>query len=178
MNQLDLLILLPLVFFCYRGFVNGLIQEVLSIIGIILAVFLTFQYRDAVSAVLQPFFAPDSTIVPFASAAIIFLGTVAVVGIVAFFSKKILQAIHLNFINRLAGMAFGLLKSGIIISAILIILSAFAVPSEESRKESFLYPYIIPLAPWAYNSVASVYPGAEDFSDIFDQDHSLEQLPF
>ena len=176
MNQLDLLILLPLLFFCYRGFVNGFVKEVFGIVGTILAVFLTFQYMDVVGSWIQPLFDPKNSLVPFISAILIFVGTLTLVNILAFVIKKLLEAVQLNFINRLSGLVFGLLKSGIIISALLIILSGFGIPSEESRKSSMLYSYIMPLAPWAYNSVASVYPGAGELSDILDKYRSVESF--
>src|SRR5690625_7700146 len=56
MNILDLLILLPIAFFAYRGFKNGLIREVLGIVGIVLGVFLAFRYMDEAGAYIQPFF--------------------------------------------------------------------------------------------------------------------------
>lgn len=164
MNLLDFLILLPIAYFCYRGFVNGIIKEVLSIVGIVLAVFLTFQYMDPVGKLISPLFEDKASFIPFASGLIIFITTVAAVQLVAFLSKKFLETIKLNFINRLSGAAFGFLKSGIVISAILLILAGFNMPSQQSRQDSATYSYIVYLAPWAYDAVAAVYPGAEDFT--------------
>lgn len=164
MNLLDFLILLPIAYFCYRGFMNGIIKEVLSIVGIILAVFLTFQYMDPVSAAIRPLFSEKASFIPFVSGLLIFIGTLAIVNLIAFLSKKFLETVKLNFINRLAGLGFGFLKSGIIVSAVLLILAGFNIPSKQSRDESVTYSYVIYLAPWAYDTVAAVYPGAEDFS--------------
>lgn len=164
MNLLDLLIFLPILFFCYRGFVNGIIKEVLSIVGIILAVFLTFMYMDTLGHYIRPWFDQNAGYIPFVSAIIIFVGTLSVVHLIAYLSKKFLETIKLNFINRLSGMAFGFLKSGIVVSAVLLILAGFNLPSQQARDDSIMYPYIIHLAPWAYNTVAALYPGAEDFA--------------
>lgn len=181
MNLLDFLILLPIAYFCYRGFTNGLIKEVLSIIGIILAVFLTFQYMEPVGRVIAPLFEDKASFVPFVSGLVIFISTLAIVHAVAFLSKKFLETIKLNFINRIAGSAFGFLKSGIVISAILLILAGFSVPSEQSRQQSATYPYIIYLAPLAYDAVAAVYPGAEDFAATIEktlkQYNPIENFP-
>ena len=165
MNLLDLLILLPLLYFGYKGFVNGLIHEVLSIVGIILAVFLTFEYMDAMNSLIGPMFDGNDSYIPFISGAILFVGTIGAVQLIAHLSKKLLEAIKLNFINRLAGTAFGVLKSGIIVSALLLLLAGFNLPSEQARQESMTYSTIVYLAPLAYDGVATVYPGAENFSD-------------
>lgn len=164
MNLLDFLILIPIAYFCYRGFVNGIIKEVFSIVGIMLGVFLTFQYMDPVGAAITPLFEEKSSFIPFISAIIIFIGTLSVVHLAAFLSKKFLETIKLNFVNRIAGSVFGFLKSGIVVSAILLILAGFSIPSKESRQDSATYSYIIYLAPWTYDSVATIYPGAEDFT--------------
>lgn len=181
MNLLDYLILIPICFFCYRGFVNGIIKEVLSIVGIILAVFLSFQYMDAVGSLIRPLFSENAGYIPFISVIVIFVGTVSAVQLIAYLSKKFLETIKLNFINRLSGLAFGFLKSGIVVSALLLVLAGFNLPSQEAREDSVMYPYIIYLAPWAYDSVAFLYPGAENFSETvkntLDQYNPVENFP-
>lgn len=182
MNLLDFVILIPIAYFCYRGFVNGIIKEVFSIIGIILGVFLTFQYMDPVSAAIKPFFEEGASFIPFISAIIIFVGTLSLVHLAAFLSKKFLETIQLNFVNRIAGAGFGFLKSGIVISAVLLILAGFSIPSQEARQDSATYSYVIYLAPWAYDTVAAVYPGAEDFTTTIqktlEQYNPIENFPF
>ncbi|MDX1618292.1 MAG: CvpA family protein [Balneolaceae bacterium] len=181
MNLLDLLIVIPLFYFSYRGFVNGIIKEVLSIVGIMLAVFLTFEYMDPVSILVRPFFEDNASFVPFVSGGILFIGTVAAVQLVAFLSKKFLEAINLNFINRLSGMAFGFLKSGILVSAILLLLAGFNLPSERARDNSIAYSSIIYLAPLTYDLVATIYPGAENFTDTIqntlDKNNPIQNFP-
>lgn len=181
MNLLDFLILIPICFFCYRGFVNGIIKEVLSIVGIILAVFLTFQYMDAVGSLIRPLFSENAGYIPFVSGALIFTGTVAAVQLIAYLAKKFLETVKLNFVNRLAGLAFGFLKSGIVISAILLILAGFNLPGQQARDNSVAYPYIIYLAPYTYDAVALIYPGAEYFSETvektLDQYNPIENFP-
>ncbi len=181
MNLLDLLILLPLLYFGYRGFVNGLIKEVLSIAGIVLAVFLTFEYMDDLNSIISPMFNGDASYIPFISGAILFIGTVGTVQLVAHLTKKMLEAVNLNFINRLSGMAFGLLKSGIIVSAILLLLAGFNQPSEQAREGSVTYSTVVYIAPLAYDAVATVYPGAENFSETIqktlDEYNPIQNFP-
>lgn len=173
MNLLDFLILLPIAYFCYRGFINGIIKEVLSIVGIILAVFFTFQYMEPVGRMISPMFEEKSSAIPFVSGLIIFISTLSLVHFIALLSKKFLEVIKLNALNRIAGAAFGFLKSGIVISAILLILAGFSLPSNEARQDSTTYSFVIYLAPWAYDTVATAYPGAKDFRATLEK--TLEQ---
>jgi membrane protein required for colicin V production len=155
MNLLDFLIFIPVLYFCYRGMRNGLIGEVLGIAGIILAVFLTFHYMNEVAETIRPLFEGDPNYLPFVAGAIIFFGTLVIIQVIALLIGRFLKAVKLNIINRILGFLFGLLKGGIIVSAILLLLAGFNQPSQESRKESISYSYVIYLAPWAYNTVAT-----------------------
>jgi membrane protein required for colicin V production len=164
MNFLDILIFIVILYFCYRGVRNGLIGELLGIAGIIAAVFLTFHYMDDVAGYIHQYIHIDTNYLPFIAGAIIFLGTLLVLQIIALFMKGILKAIRLNTVNRILGFFFGLLKGGIIVSAILLLLAGFNKPSKQTRDNSISYSYVIYLAPWAYNFIP-----AQDFSHTIQQ---------
>lgn len=181
MYILDILIAAPILYFGYRGAMNGLVKEILNIVGIILAVFLTFNYMDALSGLIAPMFENNPGVIPFASGAALFLGTLIIVGIVAVLTKKFLEAVNLGTANRAFGALFGALKSGMLVSTVLLLLAGFNFPAEQTRDESYLYPYVIHLGPWAYETVAFIYPGAEGFSETIEQNISkynpVENLP-
>jgi membrane protein required for colicin V production len=136
---------------------------------------------DPVGAAISPLFEEKASIIPFVSGLIIFIATLSIVHLVAYLSKKFLETIKLNFVNRLAGAAFGFFKSGIVISAVLLILAGFSIPSQQARQDSTTYSYMVHLAPWAYDTVATVYPGAEDFRSTVEktlkQYNPIENFP-
>lgn len=170
MNVLDLIIVIPLLYFMYKGAVNGLVKELLNIIGMVLAIFLTFNYMDLLNDVIAPLFADESnSIIPFVSASILFVGTLGIVALIAHFTKKFVNAVNLGTVNRIFGALFGFLKSGLFISAILLIIAGFNAPKEELRKESYLYPFIIHLGPGAFNVVAKIYPEAVDYTETINK---------
>ncbi|MCH2449307.1 MAG: CvpA family protein [Gracilimonas sp.] len=179
---LDLIIGIPLLYFGYKGAVNGLVKEVLNIVGIILAIFLTFNYLDAFTGLIAPIFEEGASYIPFISGGILFIGTLGVVALVAYATKELLKAVKLSMVNRILGGAFGALKSGLVVSAVLLLLAGFNVPSDEAREESYLYPAVIYLAPLTYNAVALVYPGAENYSQTLKENigeyNPLENIPF
>lgn len=183
MHILDLIIAIPLLYFGYKGVVNGIVKEVLNIVGITLAVFLTFKYMDGLSVIIRPFFEDESAAyIPFLSAALLFIGTMALVALIAYLTKELLKAVKLNMLNRILGAIFGVLKSGMVVSTILLLLAGFNVPKEEVRNESLLYPYIIYIGPWTYEAVAFIYPGAEGFTENLQENlgkyNPVENIPF
>jgi membrane protein required for colicin V production len=181
MNALDLLIILPVGYFAYKGFTAGLIQEVLGILGIIIAVFVSFAYMKPVSVWLEPFFAGTDTPIIVAGL-ILFIGTIIIVQLIGHAIRTFLEIIKLNFINRIAGLFFGALKSAIVISAFLWLFAGFNIPEEETRNESLLYPAVLSIAPAVFNMVASIYPGIENFietlEDAIQEDNPIRNNQF
>lgn len=169
MYTLDIIIALPILYFGYKGAVNGLVKEVLNIVGITLAVFLTFNYMDAFGSIIAPFFEDKPEYIPFASGLILFLGTLITVGLLAYLTKKFLEAVKLGTVNRVFGALFGALKASMIVSAVLLLLSGFNYPAEETRNESILYKYVIQVGPATYETIAFIYPGAEGFTETIQE---------
>ncbi|PWN05969.1 CvpA family protein [Rhodohalobacter mucosus] len=180
MNTLDFIILLPIAYFAWRGFMNGFIKEILSIAGIVIAVFLTFEYMADVSRMFRPIFSNGSQ-ATIAAGIFIFVLTVAMAQFIAYAAGKFLELININFINKLVGLIFGSLKSGIIVSAFLLLLAGFNLPGETARNESISYPYVIYLAPAVFDLASAVYPGAENFIETIEktleENNPIRNLP-
>ncbi len=169
MYTLDIIIALPILYFGYKGAVNGLVKEVLNIVGITLAIFLTFNYMDAFGGVIAPMFEENQQYIPFASGAILFLGTLIIIAVIAALTKKFLEAVKLGAVNRVFGAFFGALKAGMIVSAALLLLSGFNFPAEETRNDSIFYDTVIKIGPLAYETIAFIYPGAEGFTETIQE---------
>src|SRR5690625_2311076 len=101
MNLLDILILIPILYFCYRGIRNGIVGEILGIIGIVAAVFLTFRFMEQLANLLASLMGKSPDYLPFVAAALIFIGTLIVVHILISLIREILKFIKLNALNRI-----------------------------------------------------------------------------
>jgi membrane protein required for colicin V production len=181
MNFLDLAILLPILLFAFQGYRNGVVREILTIAGVIFAVFVAFQYMGELAEVLIPLFDQPDDIMILISGIIMFSAVFILVLTIAFLIRKFLEFIKLNTLNRIFGFIFGGLKSGIAISALLLLFAGFGLPGEETRNQSITYSYIIHLAPKAFNMVASIYPGSGDFvnkiEETLDESNPIKHLP-
>lgn len=180
MNFLDLIILLPIAYFAYRGFVSGFIREVFGIIGIILAVYITFEYMATIAGFLAPYVENrDRSVI--VAGIISFIIIVAIVQLAGYVLEKFVDIIQLGIVNKLAGLIFGALKTAIIISTALLLLAGLGIPSEESSSNSVSYPVVIYMAPAAFDLVASIVPGTEDFIKTIEkaiqENNTLRNLP-
>ena len=181
MNWLDMVLLVPIALFAWRGFSNGIVGEVLGIAGLIVSVFLTFAYMKPAAVLFEPYFETADYAVIAAGTAI-FVGTLIVFQLAAWLLKSILKLAKLNMVNRVAGLGFGVLKAAVVLSAALLLLAGFRLPPEQIREESVLYPVVTPVAPVVYDAVALVWPGVEGFKETMegalDQSNPLRLLPF
>lgn len=173
MTIVDLLILIPVLLTTYSGAVRGFVREVMGILGLVIAVFVTFRYMDSLARLIAPWFADGASWVPFLSGVILFLATLAAVNAIAHLFSRFLEAVRLSTLNRLAGGLFGAARGAILVSAVLLLLAGFNLPSQEARQESATYAYAVQAAPMAFDAVASVWPGARDFAETVQR--TLEQ---
>ena len=173
MNLLDGLVLVPVLYFAFKGFRNGIIKEILSLIGIILAIFVCIHFTDKLSSILSPFFGHARKYLPYISGIVLFFFTLAVIELIVFISTKIIVAVDLGIINRLLGFLFGIFKSTLFISILLVLLAGFDIPNQATKSKSLTYPYVIAIAPATYNIIADIYPGAKNYSDTIK--HALDQ---
>lgn len=165
LSLLDAVLLLPLLIFLFKGLQNGLMKEAFGLAGIVVSVFLAFRYMETVTSILSSFLPEYELLLPILSAILIFIIIMTLANLLGFVLKKALSAAQIGIIDRILGAAFGMVKVGLLLSAILIFLAGFNMPSEKSRQNSVLYPYVIQIAPVTFNAVATVYPGAEDFDE-------------
>lgn len=180
MYLLDIIILTPLLLFAIRGFMSGFIKQFFGIVGIILAVYVTFSYMGAVSHLFTPWIEQRDTAV-LTAAILLFIFTLILINLLSGWMDSLLSFIRLNFINRFAGFLFGLMYASVIISVLLLILAGFDIPSEEMRSQSYSYPLVIQTAPIVYDTVASFWPEARTFIETIEQsimdNNTLRNLP-
>lgn len=180
MNILDLIIFLILALFAIQGYRSGFIKQFFGIAGIIAAVFLTFKYMGTASPYLSSFIEnPDYATIT--AGIIIFIISLTIIQLIAFWLEEVLKMVRINFINRLAGLIFGAANILIIISAVLLLLAGFNFPDETTRDNSVSYSSVVMVAPAAFNLVAKVYPGTTDFIDEIEksiqENNTLRELP-
>ncbi len=137
MNILDIILAIPLLWALYRGFRKGLIYLIASLAALVLGVLGAIRFHEQAGAVLSNWFEINPEHLNLISFAVAFIFIVLVVHLAAFMVDKLIKAVALSFINRAAGMVFGLFVSSFIISIILMPLDA------ANSKREFIKPEIV-----------------------------------
>ncbi len=168
MNWIDLTIVVVLILSIVMGFINGLVKEVASLAALILGIWGAIKFSGFTAEKLYDYFDMTGQYVGI----IAFLITLGIIAIIIHFigilADKIVNAVSLGFVNRLLGVAFGLLKSVLIMSIFFVILNAIDarrpfLPTEKI-EESMFYNPISDIAP-------AIFPiiGEGGFNHSFDR---------
>ncbi len=151
MNVLDILFLVPLLFALYRGFKKGLIHMIASLAALLLGIFGAIKLRPVFAALLDSVFNIAPEHINTIAFAVAFVTIVLVVHIVGFLVDKLVKAVALNFVNRLLGMAFGLLVTAFVLSMILWPINQINAEKQIIKPKhidgSLLYKPLSALAP-------------------------------
>lgn len=123
MNYLDIIIIVPLLWGAYKGFKNGLIVEVASLAALALGVWGSVRFSAVTEGWLDSNTQVDEHYLPVLAFAITFIIIVIGIHFLARLINKLVDAVALGIINRIAGIAFGMAKFLIIVSFLLVVLN-------------------------------------------------------
>jgi membrane protein required for colicin V production len=176
MNTLDVLILLALAGGIVRGFSTGVIRQVASLVGLVLAFLLAVRLMKPVGHVVVGSLGVSEAVGPLLGFILVFLvvevGVYALVRLV----EALVGALKLTVLNRVMGGAAGGVKVGIALSVLFLFLGGLGLPDEHLRENSALFAPVASVLPTAWSYVEGVMPEVEQLSDKFS--HQIEaQLP-
>ena len=151
MNYIDIILGLLLVFSAISGFRKGLIYELASLAALIFGIWGAIEFSDLTSGFLVENLNFHTKYLNIISFILTFAIIVILVHFTANVINKLVETVMLGFINRLAGMAFGVLRAALILSIILVVFDKIdedtEMLSKEIKSESKLYAPIRNFAP-------------------------------
>jgi len=170
MNWLDIVLAIPLLWFMYKGFRNGLIIELASLAALVLGIFIALHFSFYVEGYLQDNFEIADKYLYIISFAITFIIVAVLIFLVGKIIHKLVSIVALGLLNRLAGGVFGLLKAALVLSLILYFLNEFdkdsSIIKEDVKEKSYLYEPIESLVPVITPWVDRVREELPDEDDI------------
>jgi len=175
MNYFDLIFVVPLLWGAYKGFSKGLIVSVASLVALLLGIYGAIRFSGFVGTLVSENVNIQDNYLPLVAFAITFVGIVVGIHFIAKMMSKLAKAIALGWLNTLAGILFGLLKSAFIISIFIFIFDKIDTSnnllSKDLKEESLLYGPIKTLAPAIFPSLNTFEMGIQIPSP------NLEQFP-
>jgi membrane protein required for colicin V production len=162
MNWLDIVIAIILVIAILMGLKTGLIKMVISLVGLILAIFLAGRFYVALADKLT--FISSDQVARIAAYVIIFIVVMIIAAIVAWILTKLVSIILLGWLNHLGGAVIGFVIGAIFCGAILAIWVKYSTSGGDVISGSLLgrfllntFPLVLALLPHEFDTVRSFF---------------------
>lgn len=151
MNYLDIVLVVLLILSAINGFSKGFVEELAGLVALILGIWAAIHFSDVIATFLTDnlhFTFQHLSLVAFI---LTFILVVIAVHLIGAFVSKLVHSVSLGFLNRLAGLAFGVVKGALILSIVLVIFHKVDedvhIISESTKADSKLYNPIRNFAP-------------------------------
>lgn len=173
MNYIDLILGILLLLAAVRGFTKGFVAEVASLAALVLGIWGALHFSHLTGDFLASFFDSASKYMGLISFFVTFVIIVVVVQLIGKIVDKLVTTLALGFLNRLAGVLFGVLKAALVLSVLLIVFDEVdenvGILPPEKKAESQMYEPV-------RNLVPTIFP-VFDFWDSFDffEDNKLKR---
>jgi membrane protein required for colicin V production len=162
MNFIDILIIIPVLWGFWRGFMKGVVMEVATLVAFFLGVWGGMKFSDLIAGYIREWFTTNSPYVPLIAFGLVFVAILIAVFALARFIDKSMEKSPLTIFNKLGGGAFGGFKFLLILSVLFFVVDAVeksvTVVPPEIKDNSLLYRPVASIAP-------KVIPGLRD-SDL------------
>ena len=111
MPVLDIIVLIPLIWFTIKGFTKGFIIELASLAALILGIYLSYFFSDITASFLQNTLGFTSKYLQPVSFILTFIIVVILIFILAKSLEALIKTASLGIFNKLLGAAFGFIKN-------------------------------------------------------------------
>lgn len=152
MHYIDLILIIPILWGLYRGFMNGVIMEAATLAAFFLGAWGGIYFSDFMAGLIKSWSGSNSPYIPLIAFAVTFVGILALVFLTAKLVQRFVEnGMALGLVNKLAGAAFGGLKFAMILSLLLFVIDSIGkdkplVPKSVTDK-SLLYKPVASIAP-------------------------------
>jgi membrane protein required for colicin V production len=139
----DLIVLVVVTVLGFAGLRRGLIEEAFKLVGLVLGLYLAMRYYSLGIWLIKGIFSIAEGIQTVVGFLIVFLIIYFTVKLIAMILKRLVRALSLVWLDRLAGLCFGALKALLIMAIVVWCINIFAagrpVQKLATTSMSFIY---------------------------------------
>ena len=150
MNILDIILLVCFVPAIFQGIRKGFIAQAVSIISIILGIWASAHFADVVSGWIAQYITASGQVLRLVAFALILVLVFLVLAALGKMLEGVIKLVMLGWLNKLLGVVFALLKTGLIVGLVIMAFSSlnenFKFVQESVLNESVMYPPLKKLA--------------------------------
>ena len=150
MNIIDIITVCCCVPAVIHGLSKGFVSQAFSLVALILGVWLSFKFSNAVGEWLVTYIDLPSTVIHVIAFALIMLVVMLITHLAGKAVEGVLKVVMLGWLNKLLGIVFALLKAVLIIGLVIILFEAinntFPIVPSKTMEESIFYGPVKDLA--------------------------------
>jgi len=151
MNYIDLILGIILIIAAFQGFRQGFIVELASLAALVLGIWGAIRFSDWTADFITDITGYHSEYLSTIAFVVTFIAIVILVHILGKVLDTTVKAVALGFLNRLAGIIFGVLKTAVILSILLLLFepideNVHLLPTRQ-KAESKIYEPMKQLVP-------------------------------
>ncbi|ASS50477.1 MAG: hypothetical protein A3D31_12995 [Candidatus Fluviicola riflensis] len=143
MNFIDILLIIPIGYGAYKGFKNGFVIELFTLLAILVGIYVGIHFSDFIAAWMKETFDWDSPYLPVVAFTLTFLGVGAMIYFGGKMVEKMVKAVALGPVNKAFGILFATLKMLYILSVLLVLIESYDEKGdffpEKTKESSLLY---------------------------------------
>lgn len=165
MNTIDTCILIVLGIFGVKGFIRGIVIEIFTLIGMVIAYIIAIREMSFFSNLLVSKLHLPDILASSIAFLVLFIGIVFIIRWLASALKLFARWTFIGWLDSLGGVLFGLFKGALIASLVLLLFSLLPLSAEiqKQQKASLLFKPVRSVAPFVFNTIKRVIPHSKDF---------------
>lgn len=145
MNYIDLVLGIILIIAAIQGFRKGFVVEIASLAALVLGIWGAIKFSDWTAGFIVRTFNYHSTHLTTIAFIITFIAIVILIHVLGQVLDNAVRAVAFGFLNRLAGIVFGILKAAVILSILLLLFDSVdenvhILPSKQKAESKFYTP--------------------------------------
>jgi membrane protein required for colicin V production len=168
-NLLDLFLLAMIGVGVWRGLMIGLGRQLVSTVGLLLAFVVGAALMGPVGEMVVASLGVSERTAPVVGFVVLFAAVLGAVAAVGHAFRRVLEAVKLSSVDRMAGALLGGLKAALSLSIFLTVTAFSPLPGgtpwligAETREGSLLYGPVQAVGPEVWRLVQAVTPGLQE----------------
>ena len=146
MNYLDIIIAVPLLYGLIKGFSNGLVKEVTSLLALFIGVYVAINFSEFLEPKFIDILDGYQEFVPVLAFGVLFLVSVLCIKGLGFLVDKLTKVLALGIFSRVFGGVFGFLKVVVIFSFLLFVVTDYNLVNKKTKNGSVLFEPLTDIA--------------------------------
>jgi len=162
---LDLLVAIVVSLGFYLGYTRGLIKTVFDSLSLIVGILAALKLSPIVIEILQSIINTSPAVTFLLGVVITFIAVLALIRFIGRKMEDILEAVNVNFINKIAGGALQAILFAYLLSMAIWLLNTINVLKPETKQASITYSLLEPLPAKGKGIYTSMLPIFKGFWD-------------